>query len=127
MEYYKGWKSRVVQFGVSIQRFFESGFLGMQPQLGGKSHLKLNKCKETDSKEVQWWKGEKNSEKRFKKDLKSLRANVMQIVFIFQGLVQLLWVLTRIHIILDLSVSMQFLILPEFTVLICKRLLPKFK
>jgi len=48
------------------QPFDESGCLGLQPKMGGRSHPKLNILWETDSEEVQWWKGEKNFEKKVK-------------------------------------------------------------
>jgi len=46
--------------------FGESGCLGMQPNMGDRSHPKLNIQGETDSKKVQCWKGEKNFEKKVK-------------------------------------------------------------
>lgn len=44
----------------------ESGCLRVQPKMGGKLHLKLNKQRETDSEKVPWGKDEKYSGKRVK-------------------------------------------------------------
>jgi len=47
--------------------YSESGCLGVQPEMGGILHLRLNRRRETDSEQVPQGKDAKDSEKRVKR------------------------------------------------------------